>query len=274
LVSGPNGKGQTTFAARTDLVGITEIKLELLTDDRLPNRGPGRAPNGNFVLSELTVQWAPEVQPDQTTAVLLQNAQADYSQQNYDVSTAIDGVVQPANNGWATSPKTGENRTAVFETRDNSGDAPGRLTVVLDQQYPDGQHTIGRFRVSATTTPRPIGLDGLPQNVVEILALAGEQRNEQQLAELTAFYRGLDNELKRREQVLADARQPRPVDPQLEQLRQRLSEVSRPLPIDPKLAELRTAVDLSDRQLENARLTFAQDLAWALINSPAFLFNR
>jgi hypothetical protein len=57
-------------------------------------------------------------------------------------------------------------------------------------------------------------------------------------------------------------------------LRQRLTEVSQPLPIDPKLAELRTAVDLSTRQLQNARLTFAQDLAWALINSPAFLFNR
>jgi hypothetical protein len=50
----------------------------------------------------------------------------------------------------------------------------------LDQQYQDGQHTIGRFRISVTTAPRPINLDGLPKNIVEILALAGDQRSEQQ----------------------------------------------------------------------------------------------
>jgi hypothetical protein len=45
-------------------------------------------------------------------------------------------------------------------------------------------------------------------------------------------------------------------------------------PVDPKLAELRDAVRLSAQQIRSARLTFTQDLAWALINSPAFLFNR
>ena len=274
LVSGPNGKGQYTFAARTDLEGITGIKLEVLTDDRLPNKGPGRAQNGNFVLSEFKVQWAPEGEPDKKTAVALQNAQADYSQDDYNVSTAIDGQVAPTNNGWATSPRVGENRTAVFETKENTGAGPGRLTVTLDQQFQDGQHAIGRFRISVTTVPRPVNLDGLPQNIVDILAIAGDQRSPEQQAEATKFYRSLDGELKTREQALAEARKPRAVDPKLEQLRQRLTEVGQPLPIDPKLAELRTAVDLSTRQLQNARLTFAQDLAWALINSPAFLFNR
>ena len=30
----------------------------------------------------------------------------------------------------------------------------------------------------------------------------------------------------------------------------------------------------SKKQLENRRLTATQDLTWALINSPSFLFNR
>ena len=41
-----------------------------------------------------------------------------------------------------------------------------------------------------------------------------------------------------------------------------------------ELATLKRAADLSTQQLQNARLIGAQDLAWALINNPAFLFNR
>ena len=44
--------------------------------------------------------------------------------------------------------------------------------------------------------------------------------------------------------------------------------------MDPALAVLRRDAALSKTQLENKRLTAAQDLAWALINNPAFLFNH
>jgi hypothetical protein len=44
--------------------------------------------------------------------------------------------------------------------------------------------------------------------------------------------------------------------------------------LDPKLVQLRRDAGLSQTQLGNKRLTAAQDLAWALINSPAFLFNH
>jgi hypothetical protein len=101
-----------------------------------------------------------------------------------------------------------------------------------------------------------------------------DQRSDQQQAELLAFYRDQDTELKRREQALAEARTPRPVDPNLQRLRDRLATASQPLRIDPELARLRHDAALSSRQLQNVRLTLAQDLAWALINTPAFLFNR
>jgi hypothetical protein len=44
--------------------------------------------------------------------------------------------------------------------------------------------------------------------------------------------------------------------------------------LDPKLVQLRKDAAQSKTQLANLRLTGVQDLTWALINTPAFLFNR
>jgi hypothetical protein len=46
------------------------------------------------------------------------------------------------------------------------------------------------------------------------------------------------------------------------------------LKLHPTVAEYKRAIELSHKQLANPRLTAAQDLAWALINNPAFLFNH
>ena len=47
-----------------------------------------------------------------------------------------------------------------------------------------------------------------------------------------------------------------------------------PIPVDPQLTQLRVDIDQSVRQAATRRLTVAQDIAWALLNSPAFLFNH
>jgi WD40 repeat protein len=271
FASGPNGKGAYQVVGRSDLASVTGLRLESLADPRLPAKGPGRAPNGNFVLSEFRVEWSPQAEPNKKTPVVLQNAQADFSQSGYEVPTAIDGK---RDKGWAVFPKIGENRTAVFEMRDNIGSGPGFFTCLLAHEYQDGEHSLGRFRISVTTSPRPISLRGLPNNFADILAVAPDKRTDAQKAELSAYYRNFDPELKRLAEAVAAAKQSLPVDPKLVQLRGVLAEVSQPLPVDPKLQQLRADVQLSAKQLEKARVTFAQDLAWALINSPAFLFNR
>jgi hypothetical protein len=40
------------------------------------------------------------------------------------------------------------------------------------------------------------------------------------------------------------------------------------------LERLKVDAEQSEKQLQAERLTAAEDLTWALINSPAFLFNR
>ncbi|HEY1784424.1 MAG TPA: DUF1549 domain-containing protein, partial [Pirellulales bacterium] len=80
-----------TVAADTDLAGITGIRLEVLPDPSLPAQGPGRADNGNFVLSELRVTSVPKNDPLQPAKpVALENASADFSQNSFAVAGAID----------------------------------------------------------------------------------------------------------------------------------------------------------------------------------------
>ena len=80
LVSGPNKNGVVTIVAETELTGITGLRLEVLTDSRLPNKGPGRATDGNFVLNELELTAAPKADPKQAKPVKLEKALADFSQ--------------------------------------------------------------------------------------------------------------------------------------------------------------------------------------------------
>jgi hypothetical protein len=65
-----------------------------------------------------------------------------------------------------------------------------------------------------------------------------------------------------------------PEDDQVLTLNKRIERLNAPLPDDSRLIRLRADLKESELQSVSARLTAAQDLAWALINSPAFLFNH
>ena len=275
FVSGPNADFVTyDVLAETELKGITGFRLELMTDPRLPANGPGRSGGGNLVLTELTVEVWPKGQPDMKQKVTLQAAKADFSQSGYDVATAIDGQTPEAGNGWALSPEVGKNHVATFECAQPIAiEGPVVVQFTMDQRFMDKTHTIGKFRWSATTSQPPL-LFGIPANITEIVKIPVDQRNDEQKKTLLDFFRGEDAQLKALVAAQAAAKMPRPVDAMLAGLKAKLDEANLPLPIDPKFARLQRAVQLSEAQLKDSRLTAAQDLAWALINTSAFLFNR
>ena len=234
LVSGNNPPTDTyTFTAKTDLAAVTAVRIELLPDESLPAKGPGRAPNGNLVLNEVKITAAPASDAAQAKPVTLQSAQADFAQDGFPPALAIDGNAQ-GSSGWAVSPKFGEPHAAIFETTQDIANAGGTLlTFTLDQQF-GGQHTIGRFRISVTGAKRPINLQGPPAPIAAILAVAADARTPEQKAELAQYFRSIDSEL----------------------------------------AQIQAAAAEAAKQPEAYRLLGAQDVAWALLNSPAFLFNR
>ncbi len=61
LASGKNASHDVyTFVVSTKAQGITAVRLEALADESLPKGGPGRAPNGNFALSDFQLWAAPQ----------------------------------------------------------------------------------------------------------------------------------------------------------------------------------------------------------------------
>jgi hypothetical protein len=231
LATGANPATDTyTVTVKTTLQGITGLRLELLPHDSLAAKGPGRAPNGNLVLNKFDVKAAEKGKEE--AAVTFVTATSTFAQDGFSAYQTVAGG--NPQRGWAVHPRFGEAHEAVYEIRGAVGGGETTLTFVMPQGF-GGQHMIGRFRISATTSPQPrAGAPQLPKNVADLLAIAAEKRTAAQNEELKNHYLAQDAEYQR----------------------------------------LRNTVNEYVALAPRARLVGVQDLAWAMINSPAFLFNR
>ncbi len=275
LVTGESiGRAEHTFVANSTLKRITGLKIEALTESSYKALGPGLGSTSNFVLTELTATWSPPAKGAKPQKIAFADAQATFSQENYDVKTAFDGKLDRTNNGWAIHPETGKDQTAVFSFKEPLvRDAATRLTIKLDHRYQNDKHVLGHFRISVTDADNPLQF-GVPREIDSILHIAKRARTKEQAQSLMTWFQQTHAERRQKELALAKASQPRDVDAGIIEREAKVAEVSQPLPDDPGLARLERAVVLSQAQLQQSRLTMAQDLAWALINSSAFLFNH
>ncbi len=196
-----------TVELPTDLKGITAIRLEVLTDPSLPEGGPGRAPLfqvGDFLLTEF--QLAVANPGGQTRPVRFAGATQDYTAGGRSAAMAIDGVTDT---GWSVNGGVGKDHAAVFELAENPGGPGTRLIVTMHQEYIH-QTTIGRFRLSATTDPRPVRASGVPADVEDILLLAKAQRSEPQSQRLERYYLSIAPELAKAREPIAALRRSLP----------------------------------------------------------------
>ncbi len=125
---------------------LAALRLEVL-----PDGGPGRSGNRNFVLQEIRVErlaagaedWSP---------LPLTAARADFEQDtsadgghHYAVSGALPGSGLP---GWAIKPEFDAPHAAEFILAEPVEFAEGdRLRVLLQQEH-GARHTLGRFRIA------------------------------------------------------------------------------------------------------------------------------
>lgn len=184
-------KDNVTVTGTPGVRKITAIKLELLPEDTLPQKGPGRNDNGNLHLSEIEAQvFRPGAQPER---LKFRRATADFDQKDWTSAHAIDGNVKTA---WGIFPEVGKPHHAVFELDQAVNIAAGDKLAVTLKQLHGGGHVIGRFRLAVTDAPIQTAFV-LPAHVEAALAIPPEQRSVEQKLAIAAVVLGrrADDEL-------------------------------------------------------------------------------
>ena len=156
---GPDA-ADVTVSFVTRLTNITHLRLETLTDDSLPAKGPGRTPHGNFVLSEISATTSPINSEPSPKGLKFRSATATAEQEGFAVQQAFDGRLDT---GWAIqeSGKTlNTNHAATLELGHPFGSLEGLKVTLRLQQRHGTHHTIGRLAVALgvpadATLPRP-----------------------------------------------------------------------------------------------------------------------
>lgn len=175
LATGEAGEKDTyKVFAKANLAKLTAIRLEVLPDERLPSKGPGRQDNGNLHLSEIRLSLAPTASPDKPNKLALQSPTADFNQQGWGIERALDGNASTA---WGIHPEVGKTHQAVFEVKEPADPSQATIIIELDQLH-GARHLIGRLRLSATDKAHPVRIPSLPIDVLAILARPIEQRSE------------------------------------------------------------------------------------------------
>lgn len=271
--SGAAAKGIYTIDTRPAPGPITAVRLEALSAPDLPAQGPGLPPNGNFVITELELFAGKSDDPAKMRKVKLVKGITDFDQGGFSAAAAIDGRNNDQG-GWAVAGALGVEHWAVFALEQPLSLEPGEvLQWRIHQVHDAADHRLGRFRLSTGTFEGELRL-GLSESFQAIAAIAPAARTPQNTKDGLDYLRisspeliGLRNAVQKENQAL-------PEDEQILVLTKRIERLSQPLPDDSRLVRLRADAKESEAQLGSARLTAAQDLAWALINSPAFLYNH
>ncbi|QDT09851.1 DUF1549 domain-containing protein [Stieleria marina] len=273
LVSGNKDKAVYNLQFPTSLTNITGLRIEAIADDSLPSKGPGLPKNGNFVVTEVEVKVASADDPKKLAGVKIASAQADFMQQGFSIKQTFDGRTRDQK-GWAVSGATGKTHWATFQfDKPIANENGGVVHVALHQFHNAADHRLGRFRISATTSQGEIPLS-FSEEIAASLSTAKDQRSKADSDLLLGFVGGTDKAIVKAKADLAVANKPVPPDAVLVALQTRQKMLETPTPDDVQLVQLRTDAKQSTQQVANIRLTAAEDLTWALINSPAFLFNH
>ena len=139
--------------------------------------------------------WSSEVQAELNPSLELNTngkrgvkfiaAYADHEQPKFEAKNVLDNKAS----GWAIAPKIGE-RHALSLLVDSPLVATGEqlLTVTIEQQSNQKDHTLGCFRLAVSEDSRAAEFVKLPAEITSILHLPTDQRSPEQKQTIAQYY--------------------------------------------------------------------------------------
>jgi hypothetical protein len=271
-------KGNLDYLLTSELKAenVTGIMIEAIPDETFTGFAAGLNPNGNFVITEVQTRWNTKADAKKQLPLAISAAKADHNQNGFSVNNVFNDKLDRSDKGWALAGTNHQapHRAMLQFKEPMKGDPKGAtFTMGVLCRYSQGDYPIGRFRVWFTTDSNPLNF-GLPNHLTVAVSTAPAARTEAHKKALATHIHENDEDLLRKKFAHLKEQRPLPADQKMESLKSALVKAELPIKEDLKLLQLRQDISYSTQQAANRRLTAAQDLAWALINNPSFLFNR
>ena len=200
---------------------ITALRLEVLPDDRLPARGPGRTfyegRKGDFFLSELSAKRG-------GSPVAFKSGSQSYGKLSigngkFDASAVYDGK---GSTGWSTAGQQGEaNELVLLFAEPIPPQGELEVEMLFERHF---AASLGRFRFSVTSKPDNIRAKAMPSEVRAIFPRKFLSKDDRQT--LTTYYSTIAPEL-------ANARKP------IDALRKRLTQTQHTMVLRERLPDNR-----------------------------------
>src|SRR5262249_39058157 len=159
--------------------------------------GPGRGPDGNFMLTGITLTAAPlpkvKEAPPKATPVKLIAGSATFEADKQTIAAALAGDKK---SGWSVAGQGGKDHADVSAIEGDVGH-DGGTTLSLTLKFESGHFGMGRPRISIATDSAKLDASAALQHAQELRTVLDKhqgQINDQNRAAVARWYRGLDPE--------------------------------------------------------------------------------
>ncbi|MCA9069587.1 MAG: DUF1553 domain-containing protein, partial [Planctomycetaceae bacterium] len=164
---------------------VTAIRLEVLPDERLPAGGPGRAyyegRKGDFFLSEFTATQ--NGKPLKFSSASQSYGKISIGSGSAAAKNVIDGN---GSTGWSTAGREGEPHQLVLNLAKPISAAAGLKVELLFERH--FAASLGRFRLSVTTTKTPPVATSLPNTIERLLSVGSTEWNAEERTQVLNYF--------------------------------------------------------------------------------------